>query len=57
VIVSGLSEGAYYWVVQSYDAKEQSSLESEKNRFTIIPKGNYHGDKLGAGIPSCSTGT
>jgi len=40
VIVSGLSEGAYYWVVQSYDAKEQSSLESEKNRFTIIPKGN-----------------
>lgn len=40
VIVSGLSEGAYYWVVQSYDAREQSSLESEKNRFTIIPKGN-----------------
>jgi hypothetical protein len=40
VIVSGLSEGAYYWVVQSYDGKEQSSIESEKNRFTIIPKGN-----------------
>jgi hypothetical protein len=39
VIVSGLSEGAYYWVVQSYDANEKESVESQKNRFTIIPKG------------------
>jgi hypothetical protein len=39
VIVSGLNEGAYYWVVQSYDANEKESLESQKNRFTIIPKG------------------
>jgi hypothetical protein len=39
VIVSGLPEGAYYWVVQSYDANDKVSLESEKNRFTIIPKG------------------
>jgi hypothetical protein len=39
VIVSGLVEGAYYWVVQSYDANEKESVESEKNRFTIIPKG------------------
>jgi FecR protein len=39
VIVSGLSEGAYYWVVQSYDGDDRESLESEKNRFTIIPKG------------------
>ena len=38
-IVSGLAEGAYYWVVQSYDASEKESVESEKNRFTIIPKG------------------
>jgi hypothetical protein len=39
VIVSGLSEGAYYWLVQSYDAGNKESVESEKNRFTIIPKG------------------
>ena len=39
VIVSGLAEGAYYWMVQSYDADEKESVESEKNRFTIIPKG------------------
>jgi FecR protein len=39
VIVSGLTEGAYYWLVQSYDANDKESLESQKNRFTIIPKG------------------
>ncbi|MGH9547297.1 MAG: hypothetical protein ACRD23_18980 [Terriglobales bacterium] len=39
VIVSGLGEGAYYWLVQSYDASDKESVESQKNRFTIIPKG------------------
>jgi len=39
VIVSGLTEGAYYWLVQSYDAGDKESPESQKNRFTIIPKG------------------
>ncbi len=39
VIVSGLGEGAYYWTVQSHDAEGKESIESEKNRFTIIPKG------------------
>ena len=39
VTVTGLGEGAYYWMVQSYDAEGKESLESEKNRFTIIPKG------------------
>lgn len=39
VVVSGLDEGAYYWEVQSFDAGGKESLESEKNRFTIIPKG------------------
>jgi len=39
VVVSGLAEGAYYWLVQSYDGNEKESVESEKNRFTIIPKG------------------
>ncbi len=39
VEVSGLREGAYYWLVQSYDASGKESVESEKNRFTLIPKG------------------
>ena len=38
VMVSGLAEGAYYWLVQSYDASGKESVESEKNRFTLIPK-------------------
>jgi hypothetical protein len=39
VMVSGLEQGAYYWMVQSLDAAGKESVESEKNRFTIIPKG------------------
>jgi hypothetical protein len=39
VTVTSLGEGAYYWAVQSVDAAGKESLESEKNRFTIIPKG------------------
>lgn len=39
VQVPGLSEGAYYWSVQSVDDTGKESVESEKNRFTVIPKG------------------
>ena len=39
VLVSGLQQGAYYWMVQSQDATGKESVESEKNRFTLIPKG------------------
>jgi quercetin dioxygenase-like cupin family protein len=39
VTVTSLGEGAYYWAVQSFDASGKESVESEKNRFTIIPKG------------------
>lgn len=39
VSVTSLGEGAYYWMIQSYDAGGKESIESEKNRFTIIPKG------------------
>jgi len=39
VLVSGLTEGSYYWMVQSYDADGKESVESEKNRFSIVPKG------------------
>ena len=39
VTVTSLGEGAYYWVVQTYEASGKESVESEKNRFTIIPRG------------------
>jgi hypothetical protein len=38
VVVTGLPVGAYYWSVQSFDAAGKESVESEKNRFTIIVK-------------------
>jgi hypothetical protein len=38
VMVSGLTEGPYYWMVKSYDGEGKESAESEKNRFTIITK-------------------
>jgi quercetin dioxygenase-like cupin family protein len=39
VTVTSLGEGAYYWMVQSYDTTGKESVESEKNRFTIISRG------------------
>lgn len=39
VTVTNLGEGAYYWMVQSYDSAGKESVESEKNRFTIISRG------------------
>jgi hypothetical protein len=36
VVVTGLPVGAYYWSIQSYDAAGKGSVESEKNRFTIV---------------------
>jgi len=38
VTVTSLGEGAYYWVVSSYETSGKESVESEKNRFTIIAK-------------------
>ena len=38
VVVTGLAPGAYYWSIVSYDASGKESVESEKNRFTIIAK-------------------
>jgi hypothetical protein len=43
VTVTSLGEGAYYWVIQSYESSGKESVESEKNRFTIIPKGKQMG--------------
>jgi hypothetical protein len=38
VQVAGLSGGPYYWVVQTVGPEGKQSVESEKNRFTVIPK-------------------
>ena len=38
VVVTGLPVGAYYWSIESFDATGKESVESEKNRFTIIIK-------------------
>ena len=38
-LLAQLPEGAYYWLVQSMDSAGRESVESEKNRFTVIPKG------------------
>ncbi len=38
VVVTGLPVGAYYWSIQSYDAGGKESVESEKNRFTVVIK-------------------
>ncbi len=40
----GFTEGAYYWEVQSIGDDGKISIESEKNRFTVIPKGE---DRVG----------
>jgi hypothetical protein len=37
--VPNIPEGSYYWAVQSLDKNGQASVESEKNRFTVIAKG------------------
>jgi len=36
--VTGLAQGAYYWEVQAVDEDGKQSVESDKNRFTIVPK-------------------
>jgi hypothetical protein len=40
VAIPGLGEGTYYWMVQSVDGQGRDSIESEKNRFTVIPRGH-----------------
>ena len=41
--LAGLSEGAYYWAVQSIDAQGNESIESEHNKFTVIAKAGSAG--------------
>ncbi len=37
--LNGLQEGSYYWEVQSVGENGKESVESDKNRFTVVPKG------------------
>ncbi len=42
-VVSGLSEGSYYWSVRSVDGNGKVSVESERDKFSIVPKGKDAG--------------
>lgn len=44
--MTGVPEGAYYWSVQSIDPRGKESIESERNRFTVIPKSTEAGLSL-----------
>jgi hypothetical protein len=46
MMVAGIPEGAYYWSVQSIDDRGRESIESERNRFNVIPKNNEDGLSL-----------
>lgn len=46
LLMTGIPEGAYYWSVQAIDGRGKESSESERNRFTIIPKNNDNGLSL-----------
>lgn len=47
VQLTHLPEGPYYWSVQSIGENGKESVESEKNRFTVIPKA---GDKTAVAL-------
>lgn len=46
LLMTGIPEGAYYWSVQTIDSRGKESSESERNRFTIIPKNTDNGINL-----------
>jgi hypothetical protein len=43
VTVTNLNEGVYDWMVQSYEAREKESVQSEKNRCNMISTGTPEG--------------
>jgi hypothetical protein len=43
VQISGLANGSYYWSVRSLDAEGRPSIESERNKFSIVPNGTASG--------------
>lgn len=36
--VADVPEGSYYWTVQSIDERGRESIESERNKFNVVPK-------------------
>jgi hypothetical protein len=42
--VADVPEGQYYWTVQSIDDRGRESIESERNKFSVVPKNT--GDAL-----------
>lgn len=40
VVVNELPMGTYYWEVSSIEDGGKESIESQKSRFTLVPKGN-----------------
>jgi hypothetical protein len=44
--LTDIPEGAYYWSVQSVDDRGKESTESERNRFTVIPRSTEAGLSL-----------
>lgn len=40
VVLKDLSMGTYYWEVRSVDENGKESVESQKSKFTLVPKGN-----------------
>jgi hypothetical protein len=41
--LAGLTEGSYYWSVQSVDSQGHESVESEHNKFTVVAKAENAG--------------
>jgi len=41
--MAGLTEGSYYWAVQSIDSQGRESVDSEHNKFTIVTKAENAG--------------
>jgi hypothetical protein len=37
-VMAGIPEGSYYWAVQSVDGQGHQSVESDHNKFTVVPK-------------------
>lgn len=40
IVLKDLAEGTYYWVVQSVGDNGKESVESPKNKFFLVPKGD-----------------
>ena len=46
VTVTSLGEGAYYWMVQSYDAEERNRWKARKIGSPLFPRARKRSDRL-----------